>query len=344
MKIDIFNHFYPKPFFDKYVNLGASFKDMGKRVQAIGPIHDLDQRFRAMDPFDDLVQVLTLPQPPVESLAGPDKSREMAKLANDGLAELCQKHPTRFIGFGACLPMNDPDGSLKEMDRAITDLGAKGIQLYTNINGKALDAPEFQPIFADAARRGVPIWIHPTRGAEFSDYATESKSLYEIWWTFGWPYETSAAMSRLVFSGLFDRHPDIKIITHHGGAMIPFFEGRVGYGWDQLGKRTSDVDYTALLRSMKKRPIDYFRSYYADTALFGALAGTRCSLDFFGIDRMLFASDMPFEPTPGLFVKETIRVIESLGLTPDEKDKIYRRNAEQVMTAGAKAARPATVG
>jgi aminocarboxymuconate-semialdehyde decarboxylase len=335
VKIDIFNHFYPKRFFDEYINVGSSFKDMGKRVQAIGPIHDLDQRFRAMDPFDGLVQVITLPQPPVESLAGPDKTPEMARKANDGFAELVEKHRSRFIAFGACVPMNNPDETLKEIDRAVTQLGAKGIQLYTNINGKSLDAPEFAPIFADMARRKLPIWLHPTRGADFPDYATEDKSLYEIWWTFGWPYETSVAMARLVFSGLFDRHPDIKIITHHGGGMIPFFEGRVGYGWDQLGKRTSDVDYTVLLKSMKKRPVDYFKSFHADTALFGALAGTRCSLDFFGIEKMVFASDMPFEPTPGLFVRETIRVIESLDLTPDHKERIYRRNAETLLNLKA---------
>jgi aminocarboxymuconate-semialdehyde decarboxylase len=255
----------------------------------------------------------------------------MAKIANDGLAEVVQKNPDLFLAFGACLPMNNPDATLKELDRAITQLGAKGVQLYTNINGKALDAPEFQPVFDEMARRTLPIWLHPTRGADFPDYATEDKSQYEIWWTFGWPYETSAAMARMVFSGLFDRHPDIKIITHHGGGMIPFFEGRVGYGWDQLGKRTSDVDYGALLRSMKKRPIDYFRNFLADTAMFGALGGTRCSLDFFGVDKVLFASDMPFEPTPGLYVRETIRVIESLDLTPDQKDRIYRRNAQRIL-------------
>ena len=88
MKIDVFNHFYPKRFYDQYVNLGASFKDMGKRVQAIGHIADIDQRLRAMDEWPDLRQVLTLPQPPVETLAGPDKTPEMAKIANDGFAEL----------------------------------------------------------------------------------------------------------------------------------------------------------------------------------------------------------------------------------------------------------------
>jgi predicted TIM-barrel fold metal-dependent hydrolase len=331
VKIDVFNHFYPRRFFDEYINGGASFKDMGKRVQNLPTIVDLDARFRAMDEFGDFRQVLTLPQPPVESLAGPEKTPLMARIVNDGLAELVDKYPTRFIAFGACLPMNNTDEAVKELDRATARLGAKGAQIYTNINETPLDCPAYQPVFDEMARRGLTTWLHPTRGANHPDYLTEDRSLYEIWWTFGWPYETSVAMSRLVFSGLFDRHPDIKIIAHHGGAMIPFFEGRVGYGWDQLGKRTSDVDYTVLLKSMKKRPIDYFRHFLADTALFGARSGTQCALDFFGVDKMLFASDMPFEPTPGLYARETISVIESLNLTQDERDRIYRGNAVKLL-------------
>jgi aminocarboxymuconate-semialdehyde decarboxylase len=186
-------------------------------------------------------------------------------------------------------------------------------------------------LFDEAARRDVPIWMHPTRGADFADYKTEDRSQYEIWWTFGWPYETSVAMSRMVFSGLFDRHPDIKIITHHLGGMIPYFTGRVGYGWDQLGSRTSDMDYKSLLKSMKKRPIDYFKHFYADTALFGAQAGTQCGLDFFGVDHVVFASDMPFEPTPGLYARETIQAIENLGLNAEQKERIYRKNAERLL-------------
>jgi predicted TIM-barrel fold metal-dependent hydrolase len=112
------------------------------------------------------------------------------------------------------------------------------------------------------------------------------------------------------------------------GAMIPYFEGRVGYGWDQLGLRTSDENYEGLL---KKRPLDYFKMFYADTALFGALAATRCGLEFFGSDRVLFASDTPFEPTPGLYIRETIGVIESLGLSPEDQNKIYSGNAERLL-------------
>ena len=115
----------------------------------------------------------------------------------------------------------------------------------------------------------LPIWIHPARTAKFPDYVTEEKSEYEIWWTLGWPYETSVAMSRLVFGGYFDDYPNLKIITHHMGGMIPYFEGRVGPGWDQLGARTSDEDLSVILKKLKKPHLEYFKGFYADTASSG---------------------------------------------------------------------------
>jgi aminocarboxymuconate-semialdehyde decarboxylase len=284
-----------------------------------------------MDEFGEYCQVLSLPQPPLESLAGPDGTPTMARMVNDGFADLCRRYPDRFPSFIASLPMNNLEESIKEADRAINHLGARGVQVFTNVKGKPLDAPDVLPLFEELARRDAVIWMHPARGAEMTDYLTEEKSKYEIWWTFGWPYETSAAMARLVFSGIFDRHPDLKIITHHMGGMVPYFEGRVGYGWDQLGKRTSDTDYTVLLKTLKKRPLDYFKMFYADTALFGGFPATQCGLAFFGLDRVLFASDVPFEPAPGLYIRETIRCIEGLSLNADQKNQIYRGNAERLL-------------
>jgi len=331
LKIDLFNHFFPKLFWEEFLNSSYGLKDMGKRVSNIPTIYDLDARFRCMDEFDEYTQLISLASPPIEIFFGPEDSPRMARIGNDGMAELVAKYPDRFIGFISSLPMTDPTEAVKELNRSVTELGAKGIQLYTNVAGKPLDLPEFQPVFEEAVKLDIPIWIHPARGASFSDYATEKKSKYEIWWTFGWPYETSAAMARLVFSGLFDRFPGLKIITHHMGGMIPYFEGRVGYGWDKLGSRTTDENYEALLASMKKRPIDYFRLFLADTALFGGRAATVCGLDFFGIDNVVFASDTPFEPTPGLYIRETIKVIESLDLTAAQKDQIYRGNAARLL-------------
>jgi aminocarboxymuconate-semialdehyde decarboxylase len=331
MKIDIFNHLFPRRFFDECINTPSGPKDIGKRVREAATIVDLEARFRVMDEFGEYCQVLSLPQPPLESLAGPDGTPVMARMVNDCFADLCRRYPDRFPSFIASLPMNNLEESLKEADRAINQLGARGVQVFTNVKGKPLDVPDVLPLFEELARREAVIWMHPARGAEMSDYLSEEKSKYEIWWTFGWPYETSAAMARLVFSGIFDRHPNLKIITHHMGGMVPYFEGRVGYGWDQLGKRTSDTDYTVLLKTLKKRPLDYFKMFYADTALFGGFPATQCGLAFFGLDRVLFASDVPFEPEPGLYIRETIRCIEGLGLNADQKDQIYRGNAERLL-------------
>jgi hypothetical protein len=225
--------------------------------------------------------------------------------------------------------MNNVAACLEEMDYAINQLGARGIQIFTNVNGRPLDEPELWPIFEAAVKRyDVPIWMHPARGANMPDYAREKKSKFEIWWTFGWPYETSAAMTRMVFSGFFDKLPNMKVITHHMGAMIPFFDGRVGPGLDQFGSRTSDEDYEGLLKSMPLRPIDYFRKFYADTALAGGRSGLRCGLDFFGAKQVVFASDCPFDPEGGpMFIRTIPEAIDSLNLTKEENEGIYFRNA-----------------
>jgi len=208
-----------------------------------------------MEKFPEYQQVLSLPTPPIELYATPEQAIELARIANDSMAELVEKYPDHFVGFAAALPMNAPDAALVEAQRAVIELGAKGIQIYSNVLGKPIVSPEFLPLFEAMVGYDLPIWLHPYRGANFPDYLTEQASEYEIWWTFGWPYDTSAAMARMVFAGLFDKWPTLKVIAHHMGAMAPYFEGRVGYGWDALGSRTSNVDYVALLKSMKKRAV-----------------------------------------------------------------------------------------
>jgi predicted TIM-barrel fold metal-dependent hydrolase len=332
MKIDIYNHIFPKRFFDRMMEVMANPRDMGKRVTTVPMLVDLDERFRVMDRFADYCQVLSLASPPLEMLVGPERAPEFARLANDGMAELVGKYPDRFPAFVASLPLATPDEAVKEMHRAVKDLGAKGIQIFTNVGGRPLDEPDFLPIFEGMAAYDLPIWMHPTRGAGFADYPGQKKSKYEIWWTLGWPYETSVAMAHLAFSGLFDRLPDLKIITHHMGGMMPYFEGRIGPGWDQMGSRTSDEDYGALLKSLKKRPIDYMRMFYADTALFGADSATKCGLDFFGVDHVVFASDAPFDPEKGpMYIRETIRVIDGLDIPAADRARIYEGNARQLL-------------
>ena len=332
LKIDVFNHIFPKPFFERLqrvtVHTGAI-----KRWLHIPFLHDLDVRFRMLEEFGpEYRQVLSLSAPPIESV-NPDRTitLDLARLANDTMAELVRLYPDRFPGFIASLALNHPDESVRELERAVTHLGALGVQIFSNVNGLPLDDPRFFPLFEASHRLQSPIFLHPARGARTADYPGEEKSKYEIWWTFGWPYETSVAMQRLVFSRLFDRLPDIKIVAHHLGAMVPYFEGRVGYGLDQFGSRTADEDYEALKRDMGRRPIDYFKMFWADTAVFGSRAATECGLSFYGPHQVVFASDAPFDPEGGtLYIRETIRIIDTLRISDEDRARLYRGNAERL--------------
>jgi len=331
-KIDIFNHIYPAGYYERLMKVAPDYKDIGKRMRNIPMLADLDVRFQVMDQFGDYEQVLSLPTPPIEVFARPADAGDLAQAANDGMAELVRKYPDRFTTFVAALPLNDPDGSIRELQRAVEQLGARGFQIFSNIRGTPISSPEFLPLFEAMAGYDLPIWLHPFRGADFSDYQTEERSQYEIWWTFGWPYDTSVAMARLVFAGYFDRFPNLKIITHHMGAMAPYFEGRIGPGWDQLGARTSDVDYAAVLEKLARRPLDYFKMFYADTALFGAYDATVCGLRFFGADHVVFASDAPFDPEKGpMYIRETIAIVDRLPVSDDERERIYWRNAAALL-------------
>ena len=330
MKIDIFCHIFPQNFHDRMRKLPES----GIKMRSLGvpAMVDLDIRFRMMDRFGDYVQVISLASPPIEACGDAKHSPELAEIANDGLAELVQKHPDRFPGFVAGVPMNNPKAAVEEIERAVMKLGATGVQFFSNVNGKPLDDPEFLPIFEKMAEVNLPIWLHPTRGAGFPDYQTEKQSKFELWWVFGWPYETSVAMARIMFAGYFDRFPNLKIISHHLGAMIPYFSGRTGPGLDQLGARTPDEDLTVYSRRLKKRPQEYFKMFYADTATFGSRAAMQCGLDFFGADQVLFASDSPFDPEKGPgYIRETIRCLEELPISAEDRAKIYEGNARRLL-------------
>jgi predicted TIM-barrel fold metal-dependent hydrolase len=257
---------------------------------------------------------------------------DLARIASDSMADLCAKHPGRFPGFIGTAVMSNPAAMVEEARRNIEDLGACGMQIFTNVGGKPLDLPEFAPFFEYMAGTGKAVWMHPARGANFTDYLSETQSEYEIWWTFGWPYETSAAMARLVFSGVFDRNPGLKVITHHAGGMVPFFEGRVGPGWDQMGARTTDKDLGAVLRALKRPHLDYFKEFYADTATFGSARAITHAMEFFGEDRVLFASDAPFDPEGGpMYIRETIRIIEELDITDAQRAKLFHGNAQRLL-------------
>ena len=330
MRIDAWTHFFPKRFFDKLQDLAV--RDMGKRVRSIPALFDLDVRKKIVDGFPDYAQILSYPQPPLEIIARTAAELdELARMINDGFAELCAKERHHFPGWLAQVPVGAPDAGIAEAQRALNQ-GALGVQIYTNVAGKPLDRPEYEPFWKKMNDLGRPVFIHPARGAEMPDYGDEKKSLYEIWWTFGWSYETAAAMARLVFSKTLDKYANLKIVVHHFGGIVPMLEGRIGPGWDVLGARTSDEDYVSLRKSLKKRPLDYFKQdFFADTAAFGGVPATKCGLDFFPRDKVIFASDCPFDPEQGtMFPRVTLQILESLELSKADRDKIFFQNLERL--------------
>ena len=327
MIVDIYTHILPDAFFREMSRVSPKLENIGARLRGVKKLFDLDLRFAEMDTLGDYCQIISLPNPPLEEIAQGETAQQLSRVANDAMAELCVQHPKRFPAFVAAVSLDDVDAALNEAERAIKQLGARGIQIFTNIAGHPLDEPRFAPVFAAMAGYDLPIWLHPARTAAMPDYAAESKSRFEMWWCFGWPYETSVAMARLVFSGVFDRHPNLKIVTHHlGGGMIPFFDGRIGAGMEVLGSRTSDEDYSKVLSSLKRPHLDYFRDFYADTALFGAGNGLICGLDFFGAERVVFSTDAPLGP-----IAKTIAAVDALDLDPGAREKITRTNAERLL-------------
>ena len=326
MLIDIYTHIFPGTFYEQMSKAAPRLENIGKRMQAVVPVHNLEERFRQMDAYGDYKQLISLPNPPLEDIMDAETGTHLARVANDAMAEECAKHPDRFVGFAAALCMLDMDSAMEELHRAIKDLGARGVQIFTNVAGEPLDKPENLPLFDAMAEYDLPIWMHPARGADMSDYKGEERGRYEMWWCFGWPYETSIAMTRLVYCGMFDRHPDLKIITHHMGGMIPYFDGRVGPGMDVLGARTTDEDITGILPALKKPHAEYFKNFYADTAMFGATLGIECGMKYFGIEHTVFSTDFPFAPTA-----ETIEAINSLELEKNDLKTLCSGNAERLM-------------
>jgi uncharacterized protein len=332
-KIDIFNHVMPAAYLE-LVKQHSKEAGIVKRMSGLRMLWDIEARVAMLrEKFPDVRQVLTLSLPGPELLGGPEASPEFARVANDGMAEMCRRWPEEFPAFVASLPMNNVAAALEEMDRAIGKLKARGIQILTSVAGRPLDDPEFFPVFERAARHhDVPIWMHPARPASRADYAGEPKSKYEIWQVLGWPFESSVAMARMVFSGLLQKLPELRIITHHCGGMIPYFAGRAETLWAQLGSRSTDEEEAQVLKRLAKPPIEYFRMFYGDTVLGGAAAPLACGLAFFGADRVVFASDCPFDPEGGpMFIREGIRSIEDLKLPEEDKRKIYFGNAMRLL-------------
>lgn len=312
-KVDAFAHVLPPRYLahlDKHLESAIPSSELAYYREGVfrfdPSISDLDARWRKMDEFGDYTQILVLAVPPLEDVGPPEVAAEFARLANDEMAELVARHPERFLGFVASLPLNDLDASLVEADRAIGELRALGVQVFTN-------SPNLEPVLARMAALNRAVWLHPTSKKDLD---------YGLWWSLGWPFETAAALSRLVYSGFMERHPSLNVVAHHGAGMVPHFSARLGMG----------PGYRQVKDLLPRPPLEYFRRFYADTALFGAPHAVRCVIEFFGPSHVLFGTDVPLGPSDT--VRATISDIEGSGVDDAALTSIFSGNALALLGDG----------
>jgi predicted TIM-barrel fold metal-dependent hydrolase len=314
--IDGFSHFLPKTFAEE---LGETYPTGElKGLTGLAYFSDLENRARVLDKFKIDRQVLTLARPNIWINMPKDIALKMTRAANDALAKGTKQFPDRFIAVGT-LPMLNEEFSF-EFDRCVEELGMAGIQIFTNIEGKSPDDPESRWLFLKANRMRIPLWIHPQVRNEWpQDFALDK--------ILGWPFETSLVMSRLVFSGIMEEYPHLKIITHHMGGMIPYFSERIKGGYE--GR---ELFSNAKFGSLPKDPLDYFRRFYGDTVLNGSVPAFECGYKFFGPEHILFATDYPFGPKRGeRWIEGALHQIMTINLPQTEKDQILGGNLQRMM-------------
>ena len=328
--IDVFCHFLPPRYCQAVAAASAKPLLMFQRAQRIPAMVDLQARLQVLEEFPDYSQIISLASPPIEVLSE-SSSVELSRIANDELAQVAASGRERICGFAATLPLNDPAASVVEAERAVRQLGAVGVQVYTSVLGQPIDDPKYLPLFQKIAELDVPILLHPTRSMNVPDYPGEKYSKYDLWWALGWPFETTLTLVRLAMSGIFDRLPDLKVVAHHVGGYLPMLAGRLGPGMELLGTRNPPEAASYVQTSLQEPLLQACQRFYADTASFGSRAAIECGYKFFGAQRLLFASDMPFDPGQGPdYIRSTLAAIDAMELSADDRQLMLTGNTRRL--------------
>lgn len=283
----------------------------------------LDMAFRVelLDKYGFDFQVVTPAPIEVNYFPGDAPTRlEIARRLNDNMASVREDSKGRLIPIGV-IPLNSyNDASAREMERAIRSLGLKGINVPSHVMGRPLDSAEYRPFWAQAEELGIPVYIHPCGPAQANGRSYEAE--YDLTHNFGWPFETTLALSRLVFSGIMESYPKLKIISHHlGGGMVPFFMGRTLETYEP--SRQKELFGHTLPKSL----FEYFSRFYYDTAVGGSAAAIRCACEVFGTRQIVFATDAPMGPGQGqMRLKNYPDVVRALNLPPADAEIILGGN------------------
>ncbi|MEK6602010.1 MAG: amidohydrolase family protein [Candidatus Binatota bacterium] len=278
-----------------------------------------ERRVEHMDSLGVDIQVLSVPPPGADRFDG-DGAVSLARKANDALARICKKYSRRFVGLFT-LPTASTRDSLDELERSVTELGLRGFGCYSNLNGRPLDSEELFPIYERLAKLGISVYIHPT--APLATQATGLDIMPVL--IFGWAFDSTVAMTRLVYGRVMERFPEIDFVVADVGGVLPFFAQRA------TNIYTGRTEEIRRKYGLKDNPLDSFKKFHVDTADHPS-STLKCVLDFFGPDRLVLGTNYPYGPEEGcLFIKNSLRSIEELPLKKEEKAKVLGGNAARVL-------------
>ena len=324
MRWDLHTHYYPEAFFRLIEQVGGAFsfgtdptgrtiiRYRGSRFFGItAPMTDPARRIEDMDRVGIDVEVLSLSTPNVY-FAPPERQAEVARLVNDAYADLAARHPKRFKGF-ASIPMDDPDAALRELERALDELRMNGVIVLSNINGRALSDPRYRPFFVECDRRRVCVFIHPMIPASAEPFAE-----YVLGPIIGFPFDTTLAVARLCYAGVFRELPNIRWILGHLGGAVPYLMERMDNGWRDFAECRVNID---------ELPSVYLKRLYYDTVSFSA-ASLRLARELVGADHMVMGSDYPHLLGS---IDRAVSSVESLDLPSAEKDRIFSGTARAIL-------------
>ncbi len=323
-KLDLHTHYYPPIYFDKIRELPSEFSfDKSPSGQTIityrgarffgvtPPMTDVAQRIADMDRVGIDVEVVSLSTPNV-FFADAQRQPEIARIVNDAYAELIAKHPARFKAF-ASIPMDAPDEALKELHRAINDLKLNGVILLSNIGGQPLTSPVYRPFFEEANRMKLCILLHPMLPANADPFRE-----YVLGPIVGFMFDTTLAVARMCFDGMFRDLPDIRWIVAHLGGAVPYLMERIDNGWRDFAECRTKID---------ELPSTYLKQLYYDTVNFNPHMLTMVR-EMIGADHMVMGSDYPHLLGS---IERSVSSIESLEIPQAEKERIFEGTALSIL-------------
>jgi aminocarboxymuconate-semialdehyde decarboxylase len=319
MIIDIFNHYISK-------RVGKMLVDEYNNVTYPKKNADPEIRLGLMEKYGIDMQALSMTTPLLDG-KNAEEAAEMCMMANEDNYALCKAYPKNFVNI-CIISLLDMEKAMKELERSINELDCRAVIVASNQNGKGLDSPEFLPFYKKLAENDLPLLIHPAHWESYPlvDDATNN------WWTmaiFGWPFDTTQAVWRLILGGVLDRFSTLKIIMHHCGGMLPYFAQRAE-------KEFTSAWETGLSPEIAKMPrhiTEYWGNLYGDTALDGNTTGAYlCGYGFFGADRMLFGTDYPFCLEEGEdFIRSNLEGVKAMDIPEKELEKILGGNAQKLL-------------